>query len=189
MAKQPNRLISFIRHQEAAEAKRQADDEAFYAYCDRRLQRLKAWAMRQEHEDLAESFALAALLAIERKKTHNVMRRGLDLHEGRRQELETTVRVHRAVASDFAKEVLENQRARRRGAKKRLENDPRQAAKVGALQLWLERHEGKHPRLRTVEQYAIEVMRRWPVLTSVKVICGWSAAWSRDVREGRTPAS
>ena len=189
MAEQPNRLIALVRQQEIAEAKQQADDEAFRAYCDRRLERLKSWAMKQDQEELAESFALAALLAIERKKTQNTMRRGLDLHAGNKQELEAALRAQRAVALEYAREVLDNRQARRLGAKRRLENDPKQMAKAGALQLWLERHEGRHPRLRTVEQYAIEVMRRWPVLTSSKVITGWSAQWSKDVRAGRTPAS
>lgn len=74
------------------------------------------------------------------------------------------------------------------GASVRLANDPKQAAKAGALELWKERHTGKHPRLRTVEQYATEVMRRWPVLESAKVICGWSANWTKTMKEGKTPA-
>lgn len=67
-------------------------------------------------------------------------------------------------------------------------NDKKAAAKEKALALWMERHAGKHKKLRTVELFAIEVMRQWPELTSPKVICGWSAKWTKDVREGRTPA-
>ena len=62
------------------------------------------------------------------------------------------------------------------------------AAKAAALELWKERHAGKHPKLGTVEQYATEVMRRWPLLTSAKVICGWSAKWTKQVRAGQNPA-
>jgi hypothetical protein len=65
--------------------------------------------------------------------------------------------------------------------------DPKQAAKAGAMALWIERREGKHPRLRTVEQFATEVMRRWPVLQSAKVICGWSAEWTKLAQSGKTP--
>ena len=71
---------------------------------------------------------------------------------------------------------------------KRWEAHPQQLAKAEALKLWIERNEGKHPNLRTVEQYAIEVARRWPVLTSIKVICTWSAKLSKDVKLGKTPA-
>lgn len=62
------------------------------------------------------------------------------------------------------------------------------AAKAGALELWKERNAGKHPKLRTVEQFATEAMRRWPVLTSAKVICGWSAQWAKAVKAGKNPA-
>lgn len=60
-------------------------------------------------------------------------------------------------------------------------------AKKGALLLWEERQLGLHPRLRTVTHFATEVMHRWPVLTSQKVIERWSALWSRAVSEGRPP--
>ena len=60
-------------------------------------------------------------------------------------------------------------------------------AKAGALALWKERQAGRHPKLRTVEQFATEVMRRWPVLSSAKVICGWSARWTKEVKGGKNP--
>ncbi len=77
----------------------------------------------------------------------------------------------------------------RGGAAAKHAADPKQLAKTQALGLWLERHAGAHPRLRTVEQFATEVMHRWPVLTSSKVICGWSAQWTREVSDGKHPAS
>lgn len=61
------------------------------------------------------------------------------------------------------------------------------AAKQGALELWSERHAGKHPKLKTVEQFATEVLRRWPVLTSSKVVCDWSANWTK-LAKTRNPA-
>jgi hypothetical protein len=76
-----------------------------------------------------------------------------------------------------------------RGAMAKLANDPKQVAKAGAFELWKERHAGKHPKLRTNEQFASEVMRRWPVLTSSKVICGWSARWTKTVKQGTFPSS
>jgi hypothetical protein len=62
------------------------------------------------------------------------------------------------------------------------DKDGKQAARNKAHQLWLERYHGKHPALRTNEQFATEVMRRWPVLLSSKVICGWCTDWARDMK-------
>jgi hypothetical protein len=62
-------------------------------------------------------------------------------------------------------------------------------AKLGAKNLWEERRSGKHPKLRTVEQFATEVMKRWPVLESAKVICQWSADWTKEAKAKRHPAS
>lgn len=72
------------------------------------------------------------------------------------------------------------------GANARLakDRDGKQSAKAGALKLWKERRAGRHPNLRTVEQFATEVMHRWPVLTSANVIRRWSAIWSRAAQEG-----
>ncbi|MFP5374533.1 MAG: hypothetical protein ACLGHW_06500 [Gammaproteobacteria bacterium] len=74
--------------------------------------------------------------------------------------------------------------ATQKGAARKLENDPKQVAKARALELWKERHAGQHPKLRTVEQFATEVMRRWPVLTSPNVIRRWSAEWTKAARAG-----
>lgn len=86
---------------------------------------------------------------------------------------------------------LEHSDLRRRGPEARLVKNKliaaKAAAKVGALELWKERNAGEHPKLRTVEQFATEVMRRWPVLTSAKVICGWSARWTKEVKDGKNP--
>ncbi|WP_077556345.1 hypothetical protein [Rhodanobacter sp. B04] len=73
------------------------------------------------------------------------------------------------------------------GVAAKLANDPVQAAKAEAKKLWLERYAGEHPKLRTNEQFAIEVMRRWPALKSSKVICGWCTMWNKEVKS--KPAS
>ena len=74
---------------------------------------------------------------------------------------------------------------RRKGAAARLAKDPtaraKQQAKGETRKLWHERRLGKHPKLRTNEQFATEAMRRWPVLTSSKVICGWCTKWNKEV--------
>ncbi len=88
---------------------------------------------------------------------------------------------------DARREVLAAISAAGGNAKRERDSDGKQAAKSGALELWKERNAGGHPKLRTVEQFATEVMQRWPVLTSSNVIRRWSAEWSKTVREGRDP--
>lgn len=68
----------------------------------------------------------------------------------------------------------------RHGARKRLEKDPKQQAKVLTKQFWIEWKAGQHPGIRTVERFATEAMRRAPILESANVIRRWSAAWSRE---------
>ncbi len=67
----------------------------------------------------------------------------------------------------------------------KLVKDPKQTVKGEAFLLWQERHAGQHPKLRTNEQFALECMRRWPTLTSAKVICGWCTKWTRDAKSQR----
>lgn len=71
---------------------------------------------------------------------------------------------------------------RKKGGNKRAANDPRQEAKAKAFELWKERRAGKHPKLSTNVQFAIECMRRWEVLKSQSVICGWCTAWEKEAR-------
>lgn len=77
--------------------------------------------------------------------------------------------------------------SRAKGGLKKKANSPKQAAKESALQLWKERHQGKQPKLRTVEQFAVEVMRRNPVLQCSGTIEAWSAKWSKQVKSGENP--
>lgn len=70
----------------------------------------------------------------------------------------------------------------REAAAAMLARSPIQAAKTEAFKLWQERYAGQHPRLRTNEQFATECMRRWPVLTSSKVITGWCTQWNKQSR-------
>lgn len=74
-------------------------------------------------------------------------------------------------------------------AQAKLARDPVQAAKAQAFRFWQERRAGKHPRLRTNEQFAMECMRRWKALTSPKVILGWCTKWNKEARQQSQPAS
>lgn len=78
-----------------------------------------------------------------------------------------------------------NSHAREKGARSRHSNDPKQEAKLLARNLWEEREQGLHAGLRTDEQFAMEVMRRWPVLGSGATIVKWSSAWRREGRVKR----
>jgi hypothetical protein len=73
----------------------------------------------------------------------------------------------------------------RKGAAAKNANDPKQAAKAAARELWQQWKLGSLPKIRTTEQYAVEVMRRWPVLKSAKNICEWSAAWNKEAADKR----
>lgn len=68
------------------------------------------------------------------------------------------------------------------GAATKLAKDQKQHAKAEARKLWQARRLGMHPKLRTQEQFATEVMRRWPILTSSKVICGWCTKWNKETK-------
>lgn len=158
------------------------------ARLNRRIERATARAMTQDKALLARRYAeaIARLAALEKltrtlRLSHDVATCSADYHE-------KMARLTQECVDRLAMELIEKHRVRQRVARDRLHKDPKQAAKGGALVLWNERRAGKHPKLRTVEQFAMEVMRRWPVLKSSKVICGWSAKWTKDVREGRTPA-
>ncbi|MFP7721408.1 hypothetical protein [Lysobacter sp. A3-1-A15] len=80
-----------------------------------------------------------------------------------------------------------HEEARSRGSQKHVKN-PEAAAKAAAKHeakaFWLEREQGQHPKLRTEEQFAMEVIRRWPVLTSIGNVKAWSTAWRKEARRG-----
>lgn len=96
------------------------------------------------------------------------------------------VRAKRLAESAELPKLLASELASMKGFKAH-ENSDKAVAKAAALALWKERAAGKHPKLRTVEQYATEVMYRWPILQSSKVICGWSAKWTKQVKAGKNP--
>ena len=95
-----------------------------------------------------------------------------------------TDQIHRETQAQFAKEFLRDERSI--GGRRRAAKDPRSIAKQGAFALWQERRAGRHPKLRTNEQFATECMRRWPDLTSAKVILGWCTLWNRQARESQS---
>jgi hypothetical protein len=74
------------------------------------------------------------------------------------------------------------------GLKKTAENETAKA-KARAIResqlLWLEREDGKHPKLRTEDQFAMEVARRWPIISSISAIKKRSAEWRRASAELR----
>lgn len=168
-------------------AEKEAGNKAFEERCYRRLERFKRWGMKQEKEELAEHFSLAVLLLIESQKTARLREEGHSLMQRHVRTIEARSVAAQDAAREFAAKAFAAQAARKKGAANKLAKDPKQAAKAGALELWKERNAGKHPKLRRVQDFATEVMRRWPALTNAKTIEGWSAQWTKEVRAGKTP--
>lgn len=83
--------------------------------------------------------------------------------------------------------ALLGQKEKVKGGDNKSTKDLKQIAKIQALALWKERHGGLHPKLRTNEQFATEVMRRWPILHSSKVICGWCTDWTKEAKKKPFP--
>lgn len=158
----------------------------------RRAERVTRWALKWDKDDIAERYAWMLLLALELRasaKQDREMIDGLFVALKRdRAAIDALRRMDNEYQERLVDRLARYQVDRKRGAATKLARDPKQAAKAKALELWKERQAGKHPELRTVEQFAAEVMLRWPVLQSSKVICGWSTEWTRAVKEGRTPA-
>jgi hypothetical protein len=95
-----------------------------------------------------------------------------------------------SLASDKESEVdrLEIQLTtakRRRQAGAALTNAPKMKAKSEVAELWLERQRGMHPSLFPNTKFAIDAMRRWPILVNQKVICDWCTRWAKDFEAGR----
>lgn len=85
--------------------------------------------------------------------------------------------------------VFHKSRIAKENGRKAHANSAKSAAKAEALKLWNERRAGKHPKLRTNEQFATECMRRWPVLKSAKVVLGWCTTWNKQASRKPQPAS
>lgn len=154
-----------------------------YGLSHERQKRFTAWAKRLSHDELATVFAqLLAKHLIVRKNLRDHRRESENKIIGLKDELSECRNI-----MELFECVQQDQRDQRREGGKSKSKD-KQAAKAAALDLWKERHAGLHKQeLRTVEQFANEVMKRWPVLKSHKVICKWSADWTKQVSAKKNP--
>ncbi len=148
----------------------------------KQLERLIRYAMTLDQRDLAELFAQRSLMLAMANQV-NSMRQELN------QRLADSNRINgnraasfREISRDLSKLLEKNSNDRKKGALKRHANDKKQHAKLEARKLWDEWKHGQHPRIRTVEQFATETLRRWPVLTSANVIRRWSAQWTKETK-------
>ena len=86
----------------------------------------------------------------------------------------------------LARQIAKWRRDRVRGYDAMRKKNPllqkKAAAKAEVKTLYLEWKLGKYPKLRTNEQFAMEVMRRWPVLQSLGSILNWMTGWKRESR-------
>ena len=149
---------------------------------DRRIRKVTAWLKGKKLSDAEMlEMAAAAIVAF------------IEENRDRKQEAQSSTADHiRSYEMDRAGQWLtgtlrQSNAGRRMGGINRHANTPVALAKIEAFKLWQRRHQGQEPRLRTVEQFATEVMKRWPVLTSPKVICGWSTHWTKAEKERKKP--
>lgn len=132
-----------------------------------RFARLLAWVAAQPAEQVAARYAAVTMMFYEQESL--LRKLWVDDH----------------FFAQYARDRLTKAKAdRARGGdrKRELDRDGKQAAKTAAKELWLERRAGRHPKLATNEDFAREVMHRWPILTSAKVILGWCTRWERQAR-------
>lgn len=75
----------------------------------------------------------------------------------------------------------------RKGGLAKLEKNPAAREKAAAIAeskvLWQERETGKHKKLRTEDQFAMEVAKRWPVIASISAIKKRSSRWRREAKK------
>lgn len=97
--------------------------------------------------------------------------------------------VAKKAVNDASDELIELLKAvpsenARKGALAKLEKNPEARAKAAAIAaskvLWQERESGKHKKLRTEDQFAMEVAKRWPVIASIAAIKKRSSQWRRE---------
>lgn len=81
---------------------------------------------------------------------------------------------------DAADKLKEQRAYRSLGGQTKRDNSVKTHAKVEAKLFWNDWKAAKHPKIRTTEQFAQEVMKKWPCLTSAQVICKWSAQWTKE---------
>lgn len=146
----------------------------------KQIERLKRFAMKLDQRDLAELFAYRSQMLV---IVRSILRIKSDsLHIVKLLNEMHAIRADGYVekSQQFSKMVEKNRSDRRKGALKRHANDEKQAAKLEVRKFWDEWKAGKHRKIRTVEQFATETLRKWPVLTSANVIRKWSAQWTKE---------
>ena len=92
--------------------------------------------------------------------------------------------VLRRLSQKYFRLVLEATNLRRKGpeVRKARDSDGKQAAILKSKALWEEREAGKHRKLVTEDQFAMEVMRRYPELKSIASIKKRSTRWRNEAR-------
>lgn len=148
----------------------------------KQIERLTRVAMTLDHSALAELFAHRTQLLFIFKNMLSIKNEtfGLVLQSDRRNAIRAEG--YAEISQHLAKLVEKNKSDRKKGALKRHANDEKQGAKVEVRKFWDEWKQGRHKRIRTVEQFATETLRKWPVLTSANVIRRWSAQWTKETR-------
>jgi hypothetical protein len=90
--------------------------------------------------------------------------------------------VRLAVSFMEESERLANRTRARRAGRAKAALDPKKVAIDASRELWRERESGKHPKLRTEDQFAMEVARRWPIICSITAIKKRSTKWRKEAK-------
>jgi len=121
---------------EVEKLEREKQDATYQAHCYRWLERIERWAMKQSRDELAEHFSLALLLLIETRKTSRSRADSARLWAEHGKDMGERAEAAQAVARDSIHEVLMQTAARKKGAMRKLANDPKQADKAKARTLF-----------------------------------------------------
>lgn len=147
---------------------------------DRRIRKIVRWVHKQNppHDELVEMLAAAVVALLEENKDR---KKEVDSNYSeyiRNEEMEKA-------GAWLAGNLRKIKSHLIKGGRNRHANSPVQGAKTKAKVLWEEREAGKHPGLRTEDQFAIEACRRWPELTSIGTVKKWSTAWRKEANARR----
>lgn len=187
MADEPTNWYRELVLKSQIEAEKKDQDLAAGAErLQRRMDRIRRWAIKQDKDELAWLLALEVVREREGRRIMRIQKEAVDLVRDTKGLIDDRQATMDALVGDLTRHLNSYRQARKRGAASRHANDPKQAAKREAHSLWQEWQSGKFPRIRTVEQFATEAMRRWPILTSANVIRRWSSEWSKEMREQRS---
>lgn len=132
---------------------------------ERNSERVRKLALSCSHEDLSRRFARLWMQSHDMQLDDAI--------------ISAVLRYLSEQRYGLMKKVLTDVDARRRGAREKLKNDPKQRAKDNVRKKWLAWHAGK-TRYRSVAAFAVAVMKEHDCLESQPVIERWVRQWKAE---------